>query len=1504
MAFDPSTAQAASSGFDPSSAQSVGTSGGFDAGSAQPYQAAAPAAPKSTYDKFVAGMQGSFDSASLSGLIAQPVKTVMSALDTGGVTAKLKEQFPGQTDQWYSDTKNKVYDTDLALSRQKAAQAVQDNQLPQANLQHFDPGTAIASGAQKVANFASGMIGSADPTWLLNPGGAIENGIAASGIAHGAGALAHGAIGVASHAAGMGAIGAVSDAAAQGMDIAAGAKKDFDVNQDLQAAAYSSAFGGAMRAASPFVAKMFADRGVNTTPGADPRTDGTINPTTDQQLAMNATDHAQYMHLLNTGSVDDIKNFMQGKQGPQPSYSDVNKWVEYRDAQATQGVNAKMTNPDFNYQDEYNRQTIESHVNDQMSGWKNAPDVNVVHSPSDIADPVQRQAVLDQGGSNPNSLGVFGSDGTIHLFSGRIADAAERIGTSPGELTNSVLFHEGLGHFGLQQQFGNSLDNTIKTLLTRNVGQFGRDVDAWQKNNPGAYGGDRVRAGEEVLANMSNKGVVKPSVMDAVTGSVRKFGRQMGLKMTYSDAEVSNIVRLAQQAVLDGKGSNVRGNGYKFMFTGPSAAGFDPATANIANDGVGRNEISDAGATLKQLPPENGAAKLGDVIDHPELFNEYPHLKDTPVLHTSMDGADASYSPKTNIIYLNSDRPDAGKLSTLLHETQHAIQVHEDYPTVKGADTYKMESMDDYMNHPLEKEAFATENRLNMSTADRVANGVRFATVSDIVGPDTALKRAVDDNYVKDTRTLPEIRRNAYDLGVSPSDVKGLSQSQLSVLVHRLGTAGDIALSRIDALNDRIGTPKETVADRAAYLKTMADLSEIVPSFLGNASEAGRAMRVVQAFPNFTLGGMKALAEALSKEGSGLAALADDPEKFYLFQQSIQKLMKGNNPQGAIVKLQAANKPYWEQYVNTFHFNAMLSGLGTQFKAIHDMATGIFTNSVERLIAGNLVAPGRNLYEAMTGKSKVQGVSRTEAIAGLSGLIHATMDLETYRATLHSALTGDSSFVTHGNRTPTSINSQYGMNNPHIPIVSIPTQLISAHDTFFRSESMMEQLYALGDREALKTLPAGHSLDDRFTAGAGFARNPTPSMLAEALDQTNRTLLLNSNPLNKLVDKMRINYPGQKWPSRLGAFIANTLAPFIRVESNSLLNRVIQRSPLGLLDPYTQGELNAGGARSDMAMARILYGSAKIGLYWAAAAEGKQLLTGKGSDNPDKYKEQLAAGITPDSSNTPEGYHRADLPMQINPFGTDNKVATQVKDIREAYEKGANVGQVYTGLMLAFGAGMQDMVGQSWINDFQPAIDAVDSKGTQGTQKFGQFLGNEAKTFVPAAVNQVARLSNPNSLDTTPNSNTAIPGVHDIPGQVVNDVASAIPGNPAGLPTKFNVYGDPEQNGAGLFDNGNSKTITDPAELELHRIGATDPNKALITPVLQTYKDADGDSKKMIRSQFEQYQQLAGHYIVEDVRQEMQSADWAQMPDKDKWDLIKSIQSDQKANAREKILGQ
>lgn len=145
-------------------------------------------------------------------------------------------------------------------------------------------------------------------------------------------------------------------------------------------------------------------------------------------------------------------------------------------------------------------------------------------------------------------------------------------------------------------------------------------------------------------------------------------------------------------------------------------------------DGKWRYEIGDKDATYKGFPepqargpmdqqPLFDSAKLGDILDHPELYKHYPHFKDMDVIHdpelsgahfdTSNNSITLGGKPYRNL--LGEEVTAINDKSTLMHEIQHAVQNEEGFaqggvPARAGntlhtnPTTYKLKYEDDYKN--------------------------------------------------------------------------------------------------------------------------------------------------------------------------------------------------------------------------------------------------------------------------------------------------------------------------------------------------------------------------------------------------------------------------------------------------------------------------------------------------------------------------------------------------------------------------------------------------------------------------------------------------------------------------------------------------------------------------------------------------------------------------------------------------------------------------------------
>lgn len=107
--------------------------------------------------------------------------------------------------------------------------------------------------------------------------------------------------------------------------------------------------------------------------------------------------------------------------------------------------------------------------------------------------------------------------------------------------------------------------------------------------------------------------------------------------------------------------------------------------------------------------------KLGDMIEHTELFKAYPQLKNVDVQFANLpDNIGASYNPELNRIVINrNSKVNPGKVKMdIIHEIQHAIQKKEGFASGSSPDTWDKKLKDDlsYLSKQLE-------------TSERIFNG-------------------------------------------------------------------------------------------------------------------------------------------------------------------------------------------------------------------------------------------------------------------------------------------------------------------------------------------------------------------------------------------------------------------------------------------------------------------------------------------------------------------------------------------------------------------------------------------------------------------------------------------------------------------------------------------------------------------------------------------------------------------------------------------------------------
>lgn len=194
-------------------------------------------------------------------------------------------------------------------------------------------------------------------------------------------------------------------------------------------------------------------------------------------------------------------------------------------------------------------------VKDITSGWKNGPDFHIAQTIDQLPERI-KQGLIDDGTEDVPAF--FGNDGKVYLIANNLKDASQ---------VKAAVFHEALGHSGLANKFREELDGFLDHLWNTNPTVRGMTSE-WLGKNKGTYDGDRVRATEEVLANMSNTGKIPPNVLNRLHAYVRKWARDLGLKLKISNRELLGILEQSQKTVTEGDSRFTGTSGNKYIRSG------------------------------------------------------------------------------------------------------------------------------------------------------------------------------------------------------------------------------------------------------------------------------------------------------------------------------------------------------------------------------------------------------------------------------------------------------------------------------------------------------------------------------------------------------------------------------------------------------------------------------------------------------------------------------------------------------------------------------------------------------------------------------------------------------------------------------------------------------------------------------------------------------------------------------------------------------------------------
>ena len=191
-------------------------------------------------------------------------------------------------------------------------------------------------------------------------------------------------------------------------------------------------------------------------------------------------------------------------------------------------------------------ENVTAAVKNLSRGWTNSPQFIVTPTFADLPT-----FIKDAAGNDPAGIrgATFRKGNDVYI----VADQH----TTPSEV-KATVFHEALGHSGLQKYFGDTLSAKLQDIYNSNSA-IKTLTDTWLESNPDAYSTARnrtARAIEEVLAERSEGGTPQLPVirraLATLKGFLRGFASRFGMKVGYSDADVQAILARAHGNIRKG----------------------------------------------------------------------------------------------------------------------------------------------------------------------------------------------------------------------------------------------------------------------------------------------------------------------------------------------------------------------------------------------------------------------------------------------------------------------------------------------------------------------------------------------------------------------------------------------------------------------------------------------------------------------------------------------------------------------------------------------------------------------------------------------------------------------------------------------------------------------------------------------------------------------------------------------------------------------------------------
>lgn len=1465
------------------------------------FKEAAPAAPAER--GAMQRMSDSFKEAGTQGFPGLVARKWYDWTDYG--VDQLKKQNPGQSPEWYEQQADSLI-----------GKAQSDLKAEYAKRQEADPNwkpdesflDAVMTPSKWAPWLAGQVAGSAGPESLINPGGSAVTRIGVQGV-----------------------LGGVTDAGYQVLEQIDEVRKELDVTQMLGSAAAGAGLQTAFEVPG-FIRNLFKERGIDTTPAPEPIK--TTVPTDEFKK--------QYADLLNTGTYDEVMALVREHPEMRVDSNEVASYLTQRDQnlaqQATernvytepkQGelqllstepqlalnqngqVRPAVKAPEAAVSPEHVTRAVDeavTRVDELTKDWKNRPEFEVHESFDNLPD------------VDPDAIGVIMPDGKVAINMKKVGGI---------EALTAVTFHEGLGHHGLTQKFGDELDDILDNMYV-NSRKFQSDVDEWMKKNPDAYAEDvnpTARAAEEVLAEMSEGGKLSPTLMNKFRNWLKEVGRGMGMDLKFSNREVKTILGMAHNATVNGKSRDVAGNGFRYKtIDKPSYTEDDVAfysaviekerEAEAVKKLKARKREADREAFRKNMPGnryKKATPEAEKVVSERknkrtlDKVNNYHNQNAEPGKTTftrpyNDEPRNWSFSytdpvtgkPVTGSYELNPNgkienfsiglgTAEPSKIGpTSVRDIARAIRKEHPEATtldglrISGARQASGKGKEDLSISLLRYMKKRTVGKGSEATTTQGGSRKDFENVEadTNLGLGTIRSNRNIEGILEEN--APEATRESWADWIAEADsirnkaksAKGLKGGSTPAEVLSARESIVKSANRIADLSKKAVDGKLTEREEYQLLAEItrnADMQDALAGVRSNAARIVNSFRInVESDDAFK----DAIRAMMMKTNN--TVFTNPAHRKQLFQQLVDN---GANPAAVNKLVRDSLKPKAEDYIFRAWYNMLLSHPATHVANFVGTGANVLVDLLEKTGAA-IAGQGKRFSNA----DRIRG---REVAYRVYGILQGMRDAQTWKATRESLNTGEvagTSAEKAGNSTVyTGDNAVAGFVSG---VAEAPSRALAGADEWWRNVLQASNMHGLAVRNAGNKGLKGREFWDEVN---NLIANPTKEMVDHTNDFTKVLQFMDkASPLGRGMLALQN-------PNVTGRGISTVLkfaVPFVRTP-DALIRTTIRRS--GVLGPLERENINGwkkGGAERDQVKARLIMGSALA--FWVATQAVKGTITGSGPQDYKKNKE-WAATHQPNSIKVGDDWYSI---QGLEPVSTNiSGIATIVEQAKAGEITEGDYGERAGHLAMGIASVLKN---NSYFDGFTNLLDTASDDPNKAGNAATNFLANIASSSVtPAIVRGYTQAEDNAERDTT--------GDGSFNDRVMGRIKAAYPGLSTELPQKHDVYGrGQERNIAGPDMATRVRTRedeTDPTIIELGRLAET-TNKVIVGSPSKSGIKVDGIERKLTAEEFQNYQHLSGYWIVESVRAEMQTPEWAEATDAEKIETIKDIRDDMRKEAR------